>query len=166
MVAQRRTAAAIALLVGVITGCMIGGAPSAPPTSSQAPTPVSPSSLVIVGRIMTMSDPPVAEAILISGGKVAAVGSRDEVLARAGEAVLVIDAGENVAYPGFIDAHAHWIGDRGHYGLQTAEDAMVAALSRGWTSISEQWVNPERLGELEALAAEDALPLRATPTSP
>ena len=31
---------------------------------------------------------------------------------------------------------------------------------RGWTSISEQWVNPERLDELEALAADDALPLR------
>ena len=32
--------------------------------------------------------------------------------------------------------------------------------SRGWTSISEQWVNPERLDELTTLAAEDALPLR------
>ena len=31
---------------------------------------------------------------------------------------------------------------------------------RGWTSISEQWVNQERLDELEALAADDALPLR------
>ena len=28
---------------------------------------------------------------------------------------------------------------------------MEAALSRGWTSISEQWVNPERLDELERL---------------
>ena len=37
---------------------------------------------------------------------------------------------------------------------------MDAAVSRGWTSISEQWVNPERLDELEALAADDALPLR------
>jgi predicted amidohydrolase YtcJ len=37
---------------------------------------------------------------------------------------------------------------------------MAAALSRGWTSISEQWVNEERLEELEELAAQDALPLR------
>ena len=37
---------------------------------------------------------------------------------------------------------------------------MEAALSRGWTSISEQWVNQERIDELEALAADDALPLR------
>ena len=54
----------------------------------------------------------IAEAILIEEGIVAAVGTRDEVLALGGEAVPIIDIGENVAYPGFIDAHAHWIGDR------------------------------------------------------
>ena len=37
---------------------------------------------------------------------------------------------------------------------------MEAAVTRGWTSISEQWVNPERLDEFEALAADDALPFR------
>ena len=37
---------------------------------------------------------------------------------------------------------------------------MDLAVTRGWTSISEQWVNQERLDELEALAADDALPLR------
>jgi hypothetical protein len=82
------------------------------------------------------------------------------VLALAGEDVPVVDIGANVAYPGFIDAHAHWIGDRGYYGLDSADEAMDAALSRGWTSISEQWVNPERLDELTALAADDALGLR------
>ena len=116
--------------------------------------------LVIVGRIVTMDDPPIAEALLIEDGTVAAVGTRDEVLALAGDEVPVIDIGENVAYPGFIDAHAHWIGDRDYYGIETPAEAMDAALSRGWTSITEQWVNPERLDELEALAADDALPLR------
>ena len=38
--------------------------------------------------------------------------------------------------------------------------AIDAALRRGWTSISEQWVNQERLEELDALAADGALPLR------
>ncbi len=90
----------------------------------------------------------------------AAVGTRDEVLALAEDTTPVIDIGQNVAYPGFIDAHAHWIGDRDYYGLETAAEAMDAALSRGWTSISEQWVNQERIDELEALAADDALPLR------
>ena len=107
-----------------------------------------------------MDDPPVAEALLIEDGAVTAVGTRDEVLAVAGDQVPVMDIGENVAYPGFIDAHAHWIGDRETYGLGSPAEAMDAALTRGWTSISEQWVNPERLDELTTLAAEDALPLR------
>ena len=59
-----------------------------------------------------MAEPPIAEALLIEDGIVAAVGTRDEVLAVAGDEVPVVDIGQNVAYPGFIDAHGHWIGDR------------------------------------------------------
>jgi predicted amidohydrolase YtcJ len=116
--------------------------------------------VVIVGRIVTMDEPSVAEALLIEAGLVTCVGSREEVLAQAADGVPVMNIGSNVAYPGFIDAHAHWIGDREYYDLASAEEAMEAALRRGWTSISEQWVNPERLDELTALAADDALPIR------
>jgi hypothetical protein len=107
-----------------------------------------------------MDGPPIAEALLIEEGTVTAVGPRDEVLALAGDQVPVVDIGPNVAYPGFIDAHAHWIGDREYYHVASAEEAMDEAVSRGWTSISEQWVNPERLDELTTLAADHALPLR------
>ena len=108
--------------------------------------------LVITGRIVTMDDPPDRR------GAPDRVGRRHLCRharrgARGGSprACAVVDIGSNVAYPGFIDAHAHWIGDRDYYGLDSAEAAMDAALSRGWTSISEQWVNPERLDELTAL---------------
>jgi predicted amidohydrolase YtcJ len=108
-----------------------------------------------------MDEPPIAEALLIESGAVAAVGTRDEVLARAGDSLPVIDIGQNnVVYPGFIDAHAHSIGDRDYYGIESPAEAMEEAVSRGWTSISEQWVDQERLRELEALAADDGLPLR------
>jgi len=157
-------------LVGVIlVSACAPAAPSSPSPaasgSTAAPGAAASSatgsgSIVIVGRIVTMDEPPVAEALLIQDGTVAAVGTRDEVLALAGDQVRVVDIGPNVAYPGFIDAHAHWIGDREIYGLESPAAAMDAALTRGWTSISEQWVNPERLAELGALAADDALPLR------
>jgi predicted amidohydrolase YtcJ len=93
---------------------------------------------------------------------VTAVGSRDEVLALADDRTRVIAIGPNVAYPGFIDAHSHWIGDRAHYlGTSTAADAMEAAASRGWTSIAELWVDPEwRINELHELAANSELFLR------
>ncbi|HEX5827053.1 MAG TPA: amidohydrolase family protein [Candidatus Limnocylindrales bacterium] len=158
------------LLVVVLAGCAPAAiqplVPSAS-TPSHATAPVTataasaiPGSLVLAGRIVTMADPPSAEALRIEDGVVAAVGGREEILAAAGDGVPVIDLGDAVAYPGFIDAHAHWIGDRGYYGAATPAEAMDAALTRGWTSISEQWVNDERLVELERLAEEDALPLR------
>ena len=160
----------VAAALTAIAGCGPGAVDSATPFSSAgvaappsaAASTVTPDagSIVIVGRIVTMGEPPVAEALLIEDGTVAAVGTRDEVLALAGDQVPVMDIGENVAYPGFIDAHAHWIGDRELYGVASPAEAMDAALKRGWTSISEQWVNPERLDELERLAADDALPLR------
>jgi predicted amidohydrolase YtcJ len=157
--------------VVLVTGCALAGtsSPTSPscsaagapaPTSTAGATGSTGGDVVIVGRIMTMDDPPIAEALLIEAGIVTCVGTRDQVLGLAGEEVPVVDIGSNVAYPGFIDAHAHWIGDRGYYGIDSAEEAMDAALRRGWTSISEQWVNPERLDELTVLAADDALPIR------
>ena len=162
---RRRLASA--LVVVAIAGC--GPAATASPASTPVASPSaelassSPAdgeTVVLVGRIVTMGHPPVAEALLIDEGKVTAVGTRDEVLALAEDTTPNIDIGENVAYPGFIDAHAHWIGDREYYDIETPAEAMDAAITRGWTSISEQWVNPERLVELTALAEEDALPLR------
>jgi len=158
---------ASALVVVAIVGC--GPAATASPASNPVATPSSeltPSSsagadaLVLVGRIVTMDEPPVAEALFINDGMVTAVGTRDQVLALAGDEVPVVDIRDNVAYPGFIDAHAHWIGDREYYSIDSPAAAIDAALSRGWTSVSEQWVNQERLDELEALAADDALALR------
>ena len=131
-------------------------APSVPPSTANPTT----SDLVIVGRVVTMDQPAIAEALLIEDGLVVAVGTRDEVMANAGDGVPVVDIGQNVAYPGFIDAHAHWIGDREYYKVATAAEAIDRAITRGWTSISEQWVNQERLDELTELAAADALPLR------
>ncbi len=157
-------------VLALASGCVLAGTTSTPslscPVAAPAPTDASRPArstggdLVILGRIITMDEPAEAEALLIEHGLVRCVGVRDEVLALAGEDVPVVDIGANVAYPGFIDAHAHWIGDREYYAVGSAEEAMDAALSRGWTSISEQWVNPERLDELEALAADDALPIR------
>lgn len=168
---QGASRSAIAGLVSVFAATVLAAgcgpsyesaAVSPPPTSSAAATIAAAreGSLVVIGRIVTMAEPPVVEALLVEEGTVAAVGTREDIIELAGEGVPVVDIGANVAYPGFIDAHAHWIGDRGHYGIDSPEAAMDEALRRGWTSISEQWVDRERLAELESLAADDALPLR------
>jgi predicted amidohydrolase YtcJ len=167
---------AILALCGVALGC--SPVPSAAPTATPAgvatqaapatgapsdaatPAPASPVDVVYVGRIETMTDAGRVEAIFLEDGLVRAVGDRDEVLAVAGDSAPVIELGDAVAYPGFIDAHAHWIGDREYMGIATPEAALDAAVTRGWTSISEQWVDHGRLAELEALDAAGAVRLR------
>ena len=101
-------------LVGltIVAGCAPSTTAPPSPSASGTASAIRTGSLVIVGRIVTMDEPPVAEALLIQDGTVAAVGTRNEVLALAGDQVPIIDIAQNVAYPGFIDAHAHWIGDR------------------------------------------------------
>lgn len=161
--------AALVVALGVLAGCVGGSTSTDRSCSADAgtgPSTVAPAAasgggdVVIVGRIVTMDDPPIAEAILIEDGAVAAVGTRDEVMALACDGVNVVDIGDNVAYPGFIDAHAHWIGDRDYYDIGSPEEAMDQAVRHGWTTISEQWVDDERITELEGLAADGALPLR------
>jgi len=169
MVAQRRwfgSWSAALTLLGLVAGCaaQADDSPSCPteaaPIASAVITGSDGGDLVILGKIVTMAEPAVADALLIEEGRVTCLGKREQVLNRADGAVQVLDIGDNVAYPGFIDAHAHWIGDRDYYDIGSAEQAMDEALRRGWTSVSEQWVDQERLDELEALAARDALPLR------
>jgi predicted amidohydrolase YtcJ len=167
---RRAVVLAVPVLVALIgfSACDSSGTPGPLPTAtapaSVAPSPSEPGSgrVILLGQIVTMDDPAVADAIAIENGLLTAIGARDEVLALADDQTRVIDIGPNVAYPGFIDAHSHWIGDRAHYlGESSATDAMEAAVSRGWTSIAELWVDRDwRIVELQELAANDELILR------
>lgn len=58
-----------------------------------------------------------ASAMVVKDGKILATGS-DESLLAGYEAKEVVDAGGKFIYPGFIDAHAHFVGYA--LGLQTA----------------------------------------------
>jgi predicted amidohydrolase YtcJ len=65
--------------------------------------------ICLTGRVWTGDDDqPWAEAVLLDGDRIAAVGRRDEILPRARGAHL-IEAGEGLIAPGFIDAHLHLI---------------------------------------------------------
>jgi predicted amidohydrolase YtcJ len=115
---------------------------------------------VFVGRIVTLGEPTEVEAIAVGDGEVLTTGDRATVMAAAGANARVIDLGDNVLYPGFIDAHSHWIGDRAEMGLDEPAEAIDAALARGWTSIAELFVNEERMRELRSLDAAGELRVR------
>jgi predicted amidohydrolase YtcJ len=60
------------------------------------------------GTIHTMDESrPVAEAIAVEGGRIAAIGSSRELLARVPPGTPGIDLGGRSAIPGLTDAHAH-----------------------------------------------------------
>jgi predicted amidohydrolase YtcJ len=102
---------------------------------------------------------PKAEAVAIGDGRILAVGSDQDVLALRRGPTRVVDLGGRTVLPGFIDSHAHWIGDAGRVG-HNADSAIDAAVRAGWTSINEQFVDQERLGELRALDAAGRLRVR------
>ena len=64
--------------------------------------------VVYVGRILTLEEPLYTEAMLIQDGVIFALGSKKEVLEQAGKQAQVVELGNNVLMPAFIDAHSHF----------------------------------------------------------
>ena len=63
------------------------------------------------GPILTMdASDRVADALLVEGDRIAAVGSETEIRERAGRKGRVVDLQGRALLPGFIDAHAHFPG--------------------------------------------------------
>lgn len=67
-----------------------------------------------------------AEALAVSGGRLAAVGPDRDIL-RSYESAEVIDAGGRAVMPGFIDAHCHFY----FYGKQLASTGLAGCRSEG-----------------------------------
>ena len=64
---------------------------------------------IITNALIYSMDParPQAEAIAVSGNRILALGSNEDMLALRGPATEINDAGGAVIFPGFIDAHSH-----------------------------------------------------------
>lgn len=68
----------------------------------------APDKIFYGGPVITMnSDDHVAEALAIEGGRIVAVGSRDEVFALADKSTRRIDLKGKPLLPGFVDSHSH-----------------------------------------------------------
>jgi predicted amidohydrolase YtcJ len=105
-------------------------------------------------------DQPRAAAIAFAGETILTVGDETTVNQHVGENTKVIDLAGATLLPGFNDAHCHRIGDRELWGLPNAEDAIARTLAQGFTSISELFVNQQRLDELVGLDQAGKLKLR------
>lgn len=165
----------LGLAASLLSGC--AGLPnltSPTPTRPLPPTPFavipSPSATAeprtdeIVlhgGHILTMdANEPQAQAVLLRGQEIVAVGSDADIMAEAGPQATQIDLKGKVLVPGFIDSHQHRIGDRSKLGYTSADPLIESALEQGWTTLDELYVDQGRLNELTALDASGVLRLR------
>jgi predicted amidohydrolase YtcJ len=80
-------------------------------SSAAVPIPASPSALAIVNARVWTGDPrrPWADAVLVRGERIEAVGSGAEVRKRAGPSAKTVDARGMMLTPGFIDSHVHFL---------------------------------------------------------
>ncbi len=89
--------------------CAVGAAHAQAPAPRIAPARAE--LIVTNARIYTADDAnPLAEALVVSGGKLLFVGSAVEAMALKGPTTTVIDAGGRTIIPGMTDAHAHLYG--------------------------------------------------------
>ena len=94
------------MIQGTRRGVMLGGAAAlaAGPRAFAAEG----TAVYAGGPILTMDDArPRAQAVAVRGGRILAVGDRDEVLAKAGRGARLVDLDGRALLPGFVDPHGH-----------------------------------------------------------
>jgi predicted amidohydrolase YtcJ len=106
--AARRPSVVISF-AALLAGAGPGAAPAAPGQASAAAGGAPPAQLVLIhGTILTVdAADSTAQALAIRDGKIAAIGTSEEILRLAGPATRRIDLNGRTATPGLIDSHAH-----------------------------------------------------------
>jgi hypothetical protein len=130
-------------------------------TSAGSPHLPAPTLAIVNARVWTGDTTrPWADAVLVGGDRIVAVGSSADVRKRAGAGVRVVDANGALVAPGFIDSPVHFID--GGFGLtsvqlrdaKTREEfvsrikAHAATLPRGAWMLQGNWDHQHWGGEL------------------
>jgi predicted amidohydrolase YtcJ len=114
----------------------------------QVAIPSAKAELIFLGAVVTMNpNQPEADAIAVAGGRVVAVGTHQDVEGWRGPHTDVLELGDHVAYPGFIEPHMHIVAsalleqaiDCSPFVNQRFDD-VVERLRRSRRSSTDQWV--------------------------
>jgi hypothetical protein len=136
----------------------------------------TPDLIVVADRVWTGNPAhPSAEAVAVVGMRIAAVGSRSEILALRGAATRVIDLPGRFVAPGFIDNHTHFAG-AGNLLLNvnlldvSDEAALVRRvreardrLPQGSWLLNGQWGAYEQWRRMQLAAIRSSQPRRRSP---
>ena len=111
-------------------------------------------------RIYTMADdPPMAEAVLIAGNRIGAIGSNESILNMADDHTDLIDMEGRSVFPGFIDPHTHLFEQAFNNGYDL-DQVQQLALEVGVTSVGSMHVTPDQVLEFTEYADNGGMRLR------
>ena len=86
--------------------------------------------MLLNGKVVTVeASPAEARAIAVTGDRIVAVGSDDEIKRYVGTSTQVIDAGGQLVIPGFVESHGHFTG------VGEAQLVLKLATARTWDDI-------------------------------
>lgn len=99
-------------IVAIVAVVSVLGASLAGQSGRGTQAPAAPADLVLRnGRVVTVDDAkPEGQAIAVTAGKVTFVGSNAEIARYVGAKTQVIDLAGQLAIPGFIEGHGHFLG--------------------------------------------------------
>ncbi|MEO1227736.1 MAG: amidohydrolase [Myxococcota bacterium] len=83
-----------------------------PPNTEETPSPPQPKATLVLhgGTVVTVDEAkPRAEAIAVAGDRILAVGTSEEILRLVGPATKIIELEGQMAMPGFIEGHGHFL---------------------------------------------------------
>jgi predicted amidohydrolase YtcJ len=162
--------------VASLTLSLLSLLPARVMTQSLAPAPAPVIALAIVNARVWTGDArhPWADAVLVRGERIEAVGSSAEVKKRAGASVRTIDAKGMMLTPGFIDAHVHFLD--GGFALASVQlrdaptkaefirriKAFAATVPKGTWILNGDWDHTNWGGELPERSWIDSV----TPNNP
>jgi predicted amidohydrolase YtcJ len=95
------------------------------------PPAVQPATLVVTnGKVVTVeASPAEARAIAVTGDRITAIGSDEEIKRYVGTGTQVIDAGGQLVIPGFVESHGHFTG------VGESQLVLKLATARTWDDI-------------------------------
>jgi predicted amidohydrolase YtcJ len=104
------------LSIAIVTNCL---ALFMSVTQAKAAS-LAPDLVIVNASVHTMDEAQArAEAVAVSGNRIVAVGSTEEIRALAGPKTQVVNAGGKNVFPGFNDAHVHFLS--GGYSLSSVD---------------------------------------------
>jgi predicted amidohydrolase YtcJ len=125
-------------------------------------SPVSAQNRIILhnAKIYTMADDLyVAEAILIEGNRITALGTNEAILAMSNGDTNAIDLKGRAVFPGFIDPHTHLFGQASNMGYDL-DGIQQLALELGVTSAGSMHVSPEQTEDYREYANNGGMRFR------